>query len=105
MINTAIQSTDKNVLADVIDLQNANKSSGVHFKTLLQFAHLLIFLNIQMDFIIIKHRRRAVYFSNQKMLHLILKAYSTTNLGFTVAETIMTAYQQNVCNMKPVMNS
>jgi len=71
MINTAIQSTDKNMWLfcgyDVIDLQNVNKSSGVHFQMLLrQFAHVLIFLNIQMGLVIIKDRRRAVYFNNQK---------------------------------------
>jgi len=59
MINTAIQSTGKNVWLfswyDIIDLQNVNKSSGVHFQVLLrQFAHFLIFLIIQIGLIIIR---------------------------------------------------
>jgi len=55
-------------------LQNVNKSSGAHFQMLLrQFANFFIFLDIQMGLIIIKYRRRAVYFNNQKTLHLIYK--------------------------------
>jgi len=70
MINTAIQSTDKNVLVVFPvwqhHLQNVNKSSYVHFQTLLrQFAHFLIFHDIQVGLIIIKDRRRTVYFNNQ----------------------------------------
>jgi len=74
MINTAIQSTDKNAWLfsryDVIHLQNVNKSSDVHFQTLLwQFVHFVTFLNIQMGLIIIKERPRAFYFNNPKTLH------------------------------------
>jgi len=77
MINTAIQSTDKNILVvfwyDVIDLQNVSNSSGVHFQTLLrQSALFLTFLNIQVGFIILKDGPRAVHFNNQT-LHLIFK--------------------------------
>jgi len=52
---------------DVIDLQNVNKSSGVHFQTLLrQFAHFLTFLSIQKGMIIIEDKQQAVYFNDRK---------------------------------------
>jgi len=52
---------------DIIDLQNVNKPSGVHFPTLLrQFARFLIVVNTQIGLIIIKYRRWGVYFNNQQ---------------------------------------
>jgi len=51
-------------------LQKANKSSGEHFQMLffLKFSYFLMFLNIEIDLIVINtdDRQQAIYFSNQK---------------------------------------
>jgi len=65
---------------DVIDLQYVNKSQGVNFQMLLLIV--LIFLNIQMGFIIIKDRLRAVYFNNQKNVAFYVYIYGLPRLKF-----------------------
>jgi len=89
MVNTGIQSTDKNVSA-VLPVRHHRLAKCKQifgcaladaFMTICSF---FIFLNIQMGFIIIKDRWRAVYFNNQKNIAFDLKSHWPLHINFTI---------------------